>query len=220
MNIFSDILSYPFRGSGKYILLIGAILSLVADLASLAPLVGGIASLFLFGYFCAVYFKIIESSAVGGKEAPEYPELSNLMEDVFWPMLQIIGVMLVSFGPLWGYLIFAGKGALPWITVALTALGTLYAPMAILAVVILGYMGALSPHIVFPAIVRAGWLYLATLVLLLLIYGLQGLATHFLAGWFIIKFLILAIVSMYCLMANGRALGLIFRERREALNWL
>lgn len=198
----------------------GAILSLVADLASLAPVVGGVASLLLFGYFCAVYFKIIESSAVGGKEAPEYPELSNIMEDIIWPMLQIVIVILVSFGPAWGYLIYAGKDAHAGMAFALTGLGILYAPMAMLAVVILGHMGALSPHIVLPAIFRAGWLYLAAVLLLLVIYGLQGVVANFLAGWFIIKFLILAFVSMYCLMANGRALGLIFRDRREELNWI
>ena len=220
MNFFTDTLSYPFRGSGKYIFLIGAIISIGSDLASLAPLVGGIASLLLFGYFCAVYFNIIESSAVGGKEAPDYPELSNIMEDVIWPMLQITSVMLVSFAPLGGYLLYAGDGANGWVALALLVLGTLYAPMAILAVVILGYMGALSPHIVFPAIVRAGWLYLAMVILLLVIYGLQMFIARFLAGFFILKFLILSVVGMYCLMANGRALGLIFRDRRDELNWI
>lgn len=220
MNFFTDIITYPFRGGGKYILLIGAMLSLGSDLASMAPLVGGIASLLLFGYFCAVYFKIIESSAVGGKEAPEYPELSNLMEDVIWPMLQIVLILLVSFGPLWGYLFAFGEAANGGVVLALTCLGILYAPMALLAVVILGYMGALSPHIVIPAVFRAGWLYLAAILLLGAIYGIEACITHFLAGWFIVKFLILAVTSMYCLMANGRALGLIFRDRREELNWV
>lgn len=220
MNFLTDTLSYPFRGGGKYILLIGAILSIGADLASLAPLVGGIASFLLFGYFCAVYFKIIESSAVGGKEAPEYPELSNLMEDVIWPMLQIVVVFLVSFAPLWSYLFATGKEAHGGVVLALTGFGILYAPMGVLAVVILGYMGALSPHIVIPAVFRAGWLYLAAVVLLLAIYALQGSISHLLVGWFIVKFVTLAVVGMYCLMANGRALGLIFRDRREELGWI
>jgi fucose permease len=85
MNFFTDILSYPFRGAGKTILLIGALISVAADLASLAPGIGGLAALILSGYFCSMYFQIIESSAIGGLEAPEYPNLMNLMEDMVWP---------------------------------------------------------------------------------------------------------------------------------------
>ena len=40
MNISQDVLTYAFRGGGKYILLIGAIISIVADLASWAPILG------------------------------------------------------------------------------------------------------------------------------------------------------------------------------------
>lgn len=40
MKIVSDALSYPFQGNGKYILLLGAILLILTDIASFAPLIG------------------------------------------------------------------------------------------------------------------------------------------------------------------------------------
>jgi hypothetical protein len=220
MNFFKDIASYPFRGKGRYIFITGVIFSLISDLASLAPLIGGIASLFLFGYFCATYFQMIESSATGGKEAPEFPELSNIMDDIIVPVLKVLLALLVSFGPVLAYTISSGNGANPWVSFPLLAFGILYAPMAILSIVILGSIGAISPMIVLPAIVRAGWLYMAAVGILLTIYGGEMIISSALGNLFIAKHLILAAIGMYCLMANGRALGLIFRDRREELNWI
>ena len=39
-------------------------------------------------------------------------------------------------------------------------------------------------------------------------------------GVFIIGTVIAAFLGMYSLMANGRILGLIYREKQEELDWL
>ena len=220
MNFFTDILSYPFRGAGKTILLIGALISIASDLASLAPGIGGLAALILCGYFCAMYFQIIESSAIGGLEAPEYPNLMNLMEDMVWPACKLAIILIVSFAPMWSYRLLAAQRVDLWIVWVLGGVGLLYAPMAVLAVVLLGYLGALSPHIVIPSIFRAGWLYLVAVLLLIVIYGLEAILAYSLASHFLFRHLVLACASMYCLMVNGRALGLIFLRRRDELNWI
>lgn len=51
MQILRDSISYPIRGSGKYLLLTAAILSVVADLVSFAPMIGLIAWLLIFGFW-------------------------------------------------------------------------------------------------------------------------------------------------------------------------
>jgi len=219
MNFFSDVLSYPVRKSGKYILVMGTIISLLADLASIAPLIGGIASWLFFGYFCAIYFQIIQSSAIGGEEAPEFPESTDFMDDLIWPILQTLFVLLVSFGPLIGYAVYAPENPNGWIVLGLLTFGAFYAPMAIMAIAVLGYVGAISPHIVFPAIFRAGWLYPAAVGLIVLLYGLVQTGQRF-VGHGILAGLLLEVAAMYCLMANGRALGLIYRKREKELNWL
>ena len=221
MNVVLDIVTYALRGSGKYILLFGAVLSVVRDLVSFAPLIGWIAALFLVGYFCAIYFEIIQTTATGGREAPAFPETSNIFSDLFWPMMQVIVVLLASFAPWLAYSILVDEDALnPLVVFGLLGLGVVYFPMAMLAVVVLGYMGAMSPHIVLPAIFRGGLLYWLSVFLLCLLYMAEVFIAALLSGHFIIGSLIMAAVGMYTLMTNGRILGIVYREREEELGWI
>lgn len=221
MNILKDILTYAYRGSGKYVLVVCVVLSVVAKLAGIAPLVGPIAALLLSAYFCAIYFQMIQSSATGGKEAPEFPDTANFFEDIIWPMLQIFVVGIVSFGPFIGYSIWAGDDHLnPLIGYGLLGLGGIYFPMAMLAVVVLGYTGALSPQIVIPAIFRGGWLYWVGVFMLCLLYIAGSFIEDALSGSLIIGTLVMSVVSAYTLMTNARILGVVYRERQDELGWL
>ncbi len=221
MNILKDILTYAYRGSGKYVLIVCVVLSVVAELAGIAPLVGPIAALLLSAYFCAIYFQMIQSSATGGKEAPEFPDTANFFEDIIWPMLQIFVVGLVSFGPFIGYMIWAGEERFdPLIGYGLIGLGVIYFPMAMLAVVVLGYTSALSPHIVVPAIFRGGWLYWVGVLMLCLLYVAGSIIEDALSGSLIIGTLVMSLVGSYTLMTNARILGVVYRERQEELGWL
>ncbi len=221
MSLFKDILTFAYRGSGKYVLLTCVILSVIADLAGLAPLFGSIASLFIAGYFCAIYFQLIQSSATGGKEAPEFPDTANLFEDIFWPMLQVLVVAAVSFGPVVAYLGLVDENQFNApIANSLLGFGVVYFPMAMLAVVVLGYTGALSPHIVIPAIFRGGWVYWIGVLLLVILYFAGSVIEDVLAGKLILKHLIMAVVGGYTLMTNARILGVVYRERQDELGWL
>ena len=221
MAILKDILTYAWRGSGKYVLIICVVLSVVATLASIAPLIGGIAGLLLFAYFCAVYFQLIQSTATGGKEAPEFPDTANVMEDIIWPMIQTVLVVLVSFGPFIGYGVWAGEEREnSLVSLGLLGFGVVYFPMARLAVVVLGFIGALGPHIVIPSIFRAGWLYWVGVALLCLLYFVESMIADMLSGSLIIGSLAMSAVGSYTMMTNARILGVMYRERQEELGWL
>lgn len=221
MNLLKDVLTYAYRGSGKYVLLICAVLSVVAKLAGIAPLLGPVATVLLGGYFCAIFFQMVQSSATGGKEAPEFPDTANLFEDIIWPMLQIGVVMFVSFCPALGYALWVGDEHLnQFVAYGLLAFGVIYAPMAMLAVVVLGYTGALSPHIVIPAICRGGWLYWVGVVLLCVLYFAESVIDDILSGSWVVGPLVMSVVGTYTLMTNARILGLVYRERQEELGWL
>ena len=221
MTNIKDIITYAYRGSGKYIFLLCVILSIVAKLAGLAPGIGAFASILLFGYFCALYYQMIQSSATGGREAPEFPDTANIMEDIIWPMLQIIVVFLVSFGPLLGYSLWAGEAGFDnRIGNTLLVVGVIYFPMAMLAVVVLGYTGALSPHIVIPSICRGGWIYWIGVLMLCLLYYLGSIIEGVMSGHFFIGHIVVSIVGVYTMMTNARILGLVYRERQEELAWL
>ena len=108
----------------------------------------------------------------------------------------------------------------PFLLKTMEGIGLIYAPMAILAVGVLGYLGAMSPHIVIPAIFRCGWLYLLAVAVLWLLYFVADRIEVAFGGHFILRTLAMSLVGGYVLMANGRLLGLIFRRRREELCWI
>ena len=221
MNVVQDIFGYAVRGSGKYILIFGAIFSVAADLVGIAPLIGWIAGLLLAGYFCAIYFEIIQTSATGSGEAPAFPETSNILGDILWPMMQVFIVLLGSFAPWLAYGIFVPEEEIiPLIFFGLLGLGIVYFPMAMLAVVVLGYMGAMSPHIVIPGIFRGGLLYWLGVFVLCVLYLIEAAIGWFLSGHLVVGPLVMAVVGMYTMMTNGRILGIVYRERQEELGWL
>ncbi|MEP4079634.1 hypothetical protein [Haloferula sp.] len=220
MTIIEDIMGYAVRGGGKYILLICTVLSGISAIAGFAPGFGWVAQWLLFGYFCALYFKVIETSATGSDEAPEFPEISSLFEDVVQPAFKVIAISAVCFGPAYVYEMVSGNGEVAMITMGLKAFGYTYFPMAMMAVVCLGYLGAMSPHIVVPSILRAGGLYWLAVFLL----GMLGLAEDFIAAQLsempLLFFVVMTLVGAYLLLTNGRILGIIYRERREEMNWV
>lgn len=221
MGILQDIFTYPFRGSGKYMLLIGAVLSALSEWVRFAPLFGGIASLVLAAYLTATYFEIIETTATGSDEAPMFPNVSNVWEDLIWPMLKSVIVFLASFAPALIYLFGVDDGdQQAAVTFALLGLGALYFPMAMMAVAVLGYLGAMSPHIVIPAIIRAGGLYWLAVFLFVLIFMFEAFLGGLMDRVPIAGTLMMAMVGIIAMMLNGRILGIIYRERREEMGWI
>lgn len=219
MKMLADILTFPFRGKGKYVFITGGILFVISMLASLAPILGIIAKLILFGYFCSIYFTIIRSTAVGDSEAPDYPELANFIDDILVPSLYVLGALIFGLLPSLIYSIVT-ENPHEGISAALGIYAILYVPMAVLAVGVLDFFGALSPHIVIPAIFRGGWIYLVTVIFLIALYFAEEQIAIHTFQFHPYNKVLLAFVSMYCLMANARSLGLLFRIRRENLNWI
>lgn len=221
MNIIQDIFSYPIRGSGKYMLITGAIIGIISDLASFAPVLGFVAGILLSGYFCAIYFDIIQTTATGSSEAPYFPDTMDILGDILAPMGKVIAVLFVSFLPLLAFIFTADDEYQTTENYLLLAgIGAVYFPMAMLAVVVLGYLGALSPHIVLPAMMRSGMLYWLAVFLLILLYMFLFFVAGFLADSFMLSSLVFAVLGMYVIMANGRILGIIYREREEELGWV
>lgn len=222
MNTFKDIATYAVRGNGKYMLFFGALISVLSDIASFAGGLFPIISIVLLsGYLCAVFYDIVNSTATGDDEAPDFPEVSNLLEEVVEPFLHVFAVALVAMGPCLAYWIFMDEEVSnPLIFFGLLGFGVIYFPMALLAVVILGRLGGMSPHIVIPAIFRAGWLYWFAVLLICLLYVAEIFVSGAFAGHFIVGTLVAAFLGMFTLMTGGRALGIVYRDREDKLDWL
>lgn len=219
MNLITDAFSYGYRGNGKSMLITGAILSIVTGFATLAPLLGLIAYVFLTGYFCAIYFHIIESTAVGDTDAPSAPEITHITEDLIMPLIKVVTVFLFSYTPFLAYVI--SQGDMNDLTANLLyILGSTYFPMALLASVVLNRISVISPHIVIPSIIKAGAKYWMAVLLLYLLYLLASLIEESLSGFSIAGIILTGFLSMYVLMTNGRLLGLVYRDCAEELEWL
>ena len=219
MNFLKDIFTYPFRGSGKYLLIGCAIMSIISELSSYVPILGGLTYLILAGYFCAVYFQLMQSSASGSDEASDFPSTTHLWTEIMWPMLQILIILLASFSPVIIYG-FCSDELSDLIMISLIALGIIYTPMAILSVNILGYLGAMSPHIVLPAIIRAGRLYWLGIITLFLLYGVEFALFCLLENVPVLNTLVMAVIGSYVIITNARTLGLIYRLKAYELGWV
>lgn len=221
MHLLKDIFTYAYRGSGKYILLLGAGLHIAYFLVQYAPLIGIVATLCMLSYLLATYFQIIVSTATGEKEAPEFPGLSDLFEDIIAPFFRMIGIGLICFSPAIAYAAMVGfMGAHSIVIMLLLLLGLAYFPMAVLAVAMLGHISAALPHIIFPSLYRAGWIYWLGILLIAILYIAERILSLLFPGDVFYGILLFSLTGMYIMMTNGRILGLVYREREEELGWL
>ena len=211
-----DAFAYPFRDNGRMILIWGTILGVASHFASLIPVIGLIAFLALSAYFCAIFFDIILTSATGTDDCPGFPDLADILEDLIFPYLKVIGAVFISFFP---FIIANFVAPMPVIMVML-GLGIIYFPMAILAVAILNRFTAMGPQIVFPAIMNAGGRYWFTVAFLFLFLLAQSFVSSIFGDIPILGILLVAFLGMVALMVNGRTIGLLYREKEEELHWL
>src|SRR5205823_1012541 len=178
---------YPFRGSGVLVLIVGTIL--FGALNWMAPQTrygfipqyfgwGLIFQVFAIGYLFAYMQTIIHAAAIGDEEMPTLPSMANFWEDILLPCLQLLGLVLICFGP---------AIAVAWMTVsreesslgpALVStfiLGCVYFPMAFLAVAMLDSVFAANPIQVVPSIFKVPLEYLLTMLMLAIVLGLRPL---------------------------------------------
>ena len=220
MNIL-DALSYPIRRNGWVMILAGAIFSVILHVLQFAPFIGIVVSIFSAGYFGAFYLDIISTSMSDRDEVPDWPSFTSFLDDILSPFVRLVCLVLISFGPLIGLAFFADH-KVSWFAPAIVGAivyGYIYFPMAVLASLAFGGIGAALPHIVFPAVVRSLPGYLLAVVALVFGMFFCGLAQAFakdvpFVGWFLT-----AAITLYSLMFQGRLIGLIYRDKSDKLGW-
>jgi hypothetical protein len=219
-NLLLDVLTYPFRGGGWLMLLIGAGMSILLKIASIAPLIGMIAGLFSAGFFASYYLDIINNTVNDKDDPPEWPDISNFGEDIGRPLLQTLGVALISLVPYaLTFLLDATDPARETWQWAARALFILYFPMSMLGVVMHGHLGGALPHRVIPAIFRALPGYLLVVALFAGLTVLSSLSDAIGSTIPFLGFVITAIPTLYLLMAEARLIGLLYRAKREQIGW-
>ncbi len=219
--MFADAFSYPVRDGGWAMILTGAVLAVVLDVAMFVPMLGLAVAVFSAGYFSGLYLDIVGSTMTGNDRMPDWPSFTDFMDDIVAPFLRIVGLVFVSFA-LVAVVFFVVDPEVDefwWLIGAAVGVGCFYFPMAVQGSVAAGNLVGALPHVVLPAIFRCLPGYLVVVAGLVVAVGVCGVVEEFggrvpYVGWFVASG-----VAIYSMMMQGRLIGLIHREKAEALGW-
>ena len=215
--MIADALSYPLRGSGILVMMIGTVVAMLLQLAAFAPVIGLLAILIFYAYFIAYYYQILQKTATGSDVEPDWPDVTDFLDDMVSPTLHVIGVFVIS-NLLWALAIWqTGEDSL--LSWAAQAFGMFYFPMALLGVVILGNLGGANPFHVIPSIVRTISTYAMVGFIAVGLSFLIDFIISKLSGNPIVSQGIATALTLYFITAHARLLGMFYRKEEEKLNW-
>ena len=216
--MIADALSFPLKGTGILVMIIGTVMAVVLQFATFVPIIGVLALLVFYGYFIAYYYQILQKTATGSNVEPDWPDVTDFLDDMVMPTLQVIGVLIIS-NLLWALAIWqtSEDSVLSW---AGQAFGMFYFPMGLLAVVILGHIGGANPFRVLPSIFRTLPTYT--------VVGLVAIGLSFLVDWMIenipgpiyLSWGVSTFLTLYFITAHARLLGLFYQKEEERLDWM
>jgi pSer/pThr/pTyr-binding forkhead associated (FHA) protein len=224
---------YPALGSGVFVLIVCTIVTFGLRFIS-AGLFSIFAKMAFYGYMFSFMQNIIHSTASGDNEMPGWPSF----DDLGGCFIRFAAAAVISFGVPITLSIMAIFSDEPGIGSTLLmpswVFGSLYFPMALLAVAMKDSPLAVNPLVVLPAIFKAPLEYIVTVILMGIILALynsgdsligaifpRGLTTHnmakmfgFLAAWAFWFFF-----QLYLLAVNMRILGLLYISKKRKFGW-
>jgi hypothetical protein len=217
----TGIFTYPITGNGKFLLIGGAIMFVIADFMSIVPFVGLIVGLIVFGYMCAYMMKIVASSAQGKCEVPDWPDFSDYWDDIISPAFEVGGTALICFAPFFMY-VFAASHS-PWredpLSWGLFAAGAFCYPMVLLAVSQFHSLQALNPLVIVPSIFRVPADYLVVCIVLSLIIFLSSIVQKAAIPIPVIGSVVDEFIALYFVVIEMRILGILYNANQNRLNW-
>lgn len=226
-NFFREVpaaFAYPFRGDGLMIFMGGTLIYLVfhaLGVAAAYAMFGGILILGLrilvAGYIVASVLALIEYSAQGDNRPFIWPEFSEILGDILYPLLLFTGTSVICFAPA-GIALFA----LPEAATPLFILGAFYLPMGMLAVALFDTLSGLNPLLILLSIVKVPLQYLVACVVLLLALGTEIGIRWLLESLVTTPFLLILLgspIAFYFIVVETRILGLLYNTNKARLDW-
>ena len=218
-------LVFPLVGRGGPMIIVGGAVFFITVWIAVRSIFGFFALFFLGGYLCAYMIKIIGAVARGDNQPPDWPDFSNMWDDIFWPYVFVLAACLTALLPAMAYVWFGPSPIEVLVTgrdgwfLGLLGLALLYVPMGLLAAALYETREGLNPLVVVLAIIRVAPAYITACVALgiavFLRYYLGGLTAHI--PWF--GGLVDWMISVYFLMVYMYILGLIYRKYEKKIDW-
>lgn len=223
--MFLSSFAYPLKGSGIVMLITGSIFFGLLQLASrFAGIFAWYVSVFALAYYMSYMFKIIQASAKGQNEMPDWPKITGAGADIWWPLPVLLSIVAIYFAAPLGiaiYVIIKAPDPI-WLIIAQVLLfaGTFFAPMALLSGG-LGQRHHLNPLAMLSAIFKVFGVYLIALAALWLVVTVNMYVLALLLKTFPLLVVILldVVVSFYFTIVMMRVLGLIYYVNSERLGW-
>ncbi|MCK5706051.1 MAG: B-box zinc finger protein [Candidatus Aureabacteria bacterium] len=218
-SLLPSAFTYPFNGSGKLLLVIGVVFFGLMDLLGSLPF-GWVFGIFGSGYLIAYMFKIVNSSAIGKNEMPDWPDVSDFGSDIIGPLWAMFLTTVVSFGPAVICLILISKNPVFLIAaIAFGVLGIIYYPMAIIATALDTNL-FVRPDVILVSIFKViGPYIVACLLLAAIIVGNKLLGAVLIKISPIVGFITAYSLAFYFIIVEMRILGLIYYTNSERLGW-
>jgi len=228
---------FPLKGDGMILIGLGTVFFLLLDgaryIAKFGLMYGWAAVGFLTvlgtGYLMAYLRRILNTTAQGEEEMPDWPEIEDYSSDIVSPFRQFLATVLFSFAPMVGLTIYAlfskGEGDtawLGWATMSSIILGCVYFPMAFMGVAMFDSVTALNPLLIIPSIIKVLKEYILIVFMLAFILLLRWLLNSQLKTILPIPLLptiIFSLIQLYLMIVEMRILGLLYRNKKYELGW-
>jgi FHA domain len=214
--------AYPFKHGGALILVCGTVFFAAVDFLK------GFSfylQIVFYGYLFAYMQNVIQCTARGDESEADLPDITNFVEDIVIPCLQLLAIVLLSFGPAIGVLIWSYNGGESMAGMALIPaiiLGCLYFPMGFLAVAMFDTVTALNPLLIVPSVIKVPLQYLIACFLLVLVFLVRRFGDGLLQTIIpviIIPDIISSFIGLYFLTVQCRILGLLYLSNKQRLGW-
>ncbi len=218
-----DAFSYPFRGDGFIILIVGTIAFTAIDFVGrfMVGRLSIVLSVAAWGYLLLMLQQVLHCTAMGENRLPDWPDFDGFGELVT-KASQWIAVVAVSFGAAIFLLITAGierSESLFLGGLVAFVIGGIYFPMAILSVGMHDSVGGLNPLGVFNGILKVPGHYLVTLIVFFTLALVQLLASQLNSTIPIAGVLIDKLDELWSAVFLSRILGGLYYVNRRKLSW-
>ena len=225
-------LTYPFRGRGRAMLLVGGICFGLGMWIAVKSIWGIPLAVMVIGYLISYLFRVINSATTGAKEPPDWPEFTDFWDAFITPIIAYAILGFMTFGP---YILLGWTAQTPTIAV-LRQLAFLWGILAFPMVLLVFAMfhsirEAMNPGLVLSSIKRVLPDYLILAVILCILYVGHSFASGLLAGAsdlvgtlsFQLGLLVYhmgdSFLKLYLYMTAGFLIGSIYHQGQGRLGW-
>lgn len=210
-------LAYPVRGWGIVLLLFGSVLLWACYFSAQFSLRGIPVAVAVTGYYFSFLIRIVNKTADGDPEIPNWPSITVGLIQTFFMML---GTILLSFSPVILYWLGMFFLDLPFKFIIFPVYMSFFIlPMAVLRVAIFQTIEGLNPAAIVRSIAQVPTAYMVACLVCFFIVFTRIVLGALLGGIPLLGGFITTFVALYFSIVEFHILGLIYYAYQERFDW-